>query len=181
MGFPHLMLEFFADQGVGRGAFDIDGEAVEFVADRLVSDLLEQRLQVFLPLLRVRDVQGPPVDFELPLRGHAVRNGIMDAATGVSQQVEGLLGAPHHAQIKLPVEEQRLHRRNPRPPILPQSSHHHQPMPVQPLLPQCGQLRVLLRKLLPGHFLVSESEKPRGISRRVLFFLFWYPGWASIP
>ncbi len=31
MGFPHLVLELFVDQRVGRRALDVDGESVEFV------------------------------------------------------------------------------------------------------------------------------------------------------
>ena len=40
-GFPHLVLEFFADQGVGCSALDIDCEAMEFVPNWLVADLLK--------------------------------------------------------------------------------------------------------------------------------------------
>ena len=40
-GLPHLILELFADERVRRRAFDVHGEAVKFVSDRLVADLLK--------------------------------------------------------------------------------------------------------------------------------------------
>ena len=40
-GLPHLILELFADERVRRRAFDVRGEAVKFVSDRLVADLLK--------------------------------------------------------------------------------------------------------------------------------------------
>ena len=59
-----MMLELFADERVCRRVFDVHGEAVKFVSDRLVADLLKSRLQVILPLLGIRDVQSAAVDLD---------------------------------------------------------------------------------------------------------------------
>ena len=129
------------------------------------SNLLEYRIYVSIQFARVLDGECPPVDLELTLAGVTVRDSVVDCAAGVSQQVQSLPGTPHHAQVQLAVEEQRLNRRDAGPTILSQRGNHHQPVAVQPLLAQSGHLGVLPRELFPGHAESSNHRKTRGVSR----------------
>lgn len=79
------------------------------------------------PLIQVRYVEGSPVDLETALGSKTVKNGVVDRAARVPEQVEGLSRTQHHAQVELAVEEQRFHRRYSKPPVLAQSGHLNNP------------------------------------------------------
>src|SRR3990172_368445 len=121
-------------------AFDLQREQVELPLRPPVDRLLE-RLAVALDSRRVLDAGGAAAELQLAGPVLPVAEGGLHQATGVAQQVQRLAGAPHHAEVELPVDDQRLHGADAREAVLADGANEGQAGALEPLLSPSRQLR----------------------------------------
>ena len=85
------------------GRLDVEREQVELRLVRLPVDPGLDRRLVRAPKVGLLDVDGAAVELQVAVGAHAVARDAVHHASGIAQQVERLLRAPHHPEEQVPL------------------------------------------------------------------------------
>src|SRR3990172_305559 len=140
------------------GALYVQSEQVELPLGAPVDRLLKPPA-VPLPNHRVLNVDGAAAELQFAGPVLPVADGGLHEATAVAQQVQRLPRPPHHAEVELPVHDQRLHGADSREAVPADGADEGEAGRFHPLLTEAGQLRRCCGELSPVHGMTSLPSR----------------------
>src|SRR3990170_7141798 len=147
------------------GALYLQREQVEGALRAPAYRLLE-RPTVALDSRRVLDVDSATAELEVFGGVLSTTDSGLHEAAAVSQQVERLARPPHHAEVELPVCDQRLHGADAGRAVLADGADERQAGALEPLLGKLRQLGRCFCELSPVHgAIMHQRVRRRGWSR----------------
>ena len=150
-GVPDLSVPFTVPNDAEGYGVHFNGEEVILRFFRPPSYLFVKRVGVPTAHLRVLNVDGASIELEFAVGAVAVGDDAVDGAAWVSQEVKGLSGLPHHAEIEMPVGDACFDGRDARPAVLPDGAEQDEAGTPEPFFAKLGQGRGVQAEFPPFH------------------------------